>query len=611
MRLQTLTFPKAGICFEPEMFYRLVTIAGHETSPYHFDAQAQRLQIDRGGVVFFDTYYNGISVGKWMKYTHAQSFSLVLELKGAFIVTLLHSKYINGAVVQKSVAAREVQAPEQETVRIDFPPCEPVGALSFKLESLEDGGTLYSGWYASQEESLPTRPVELAINICNYKREAYIYRNMGIVRRYILDDPDCELREHLHIFIADNSSSVDLDKLPKGISRVYPQGDFGGAGGFTRGLMEVLRSREELSLTHIVMMDDDVLLEPESLKRLYAFERLLKDEYHGAFVNGALLRLDFQNIQYTNGGEWDMKKCYVFHRIGANLCTLRDVLINEIEDGTKLGAWWFHCIPLDQVSLENLPYPFFFHMDDVEYDLRNCKRVITMNGIGVWHEPFEYKPGSQLMYYNTRNVLIAHMIHFPEMTKRDAVDFLNQFFVHIWYYRYKDAMLMLRGFEDALRGTKWLVGQNPEQLLEDVLSEGYKKQPLDQLPMRLDYEKYLQSHRGEPAEGKWRRRFRKLTLNGYLLPANHDAVIPMFGLLIRTTYRARNVLNYDPISDRAYVTKKSYRELFRVLKRYFKVKRQLKRQFEAVRADYKENFSSVTNETFWRGYLGIAGEEGK
>ena len=51
-KLQSILFPKPGICFIPEMFYRLVVIPGKEYNPYHFDAQEQRLTIDNGGGVF-------------------------------------------------------------------------------------------------------------------------------------------------------------------------------------------------------------------------------------------------------------------------------------------------------------------------------------------------------------------------------------------------------------------------------------------------------------------------------------------------------------------------------------------------------------------------------
>lgn len=612
MKLQNLVFPKPGICYETEMFFRLEPVVSSSENVYCFNTQQQSLAIDRGGSVFFDTYFNSLSIGKWRKYTTVSKFSLVLELKGSFLIRLHHTKYINGALVQRDLAAEEHTSLDCDEVRLVFPDCEQGGIISFRLDSLKDGGVLYGGYYAAEEYSLPPQPVELALNICNYNRERYIYRNFGIIQKYILDNPSSELRGHLSVFIADNSSTIDAACFPSDRVYVFPQGDFGGAGGFCRGLMEMLQRNCDGRFTHVVMMDDDILLESESLERTYSLLRFIREEYRAAFIGGSLLRLDLQSIQNCHGGEWNIERRYIFHKPNANLCLLKDVICNELEDGAALNAWWFHCMPLSQLSLDNLPYPFFFHMDDVEYDLRNCRQVINMNGIGVWHEPFENKPGSHLHYYNTRNILITHILHFSHVDRKEARRFLSrEFFQHLWIYRYQEAELVLRGLEDALKGPEWLVAQNPEQLLEDVLAQGYKKQPMDSLPIRLDYERYLEAFRGGAPEGKLKKWFRRLSLNGYLLKANHDAIISMYGPLIRTTYRAKRVLNYDPISERGYITEKSYKEFFKVLFHYFKVRRLIDKRFDTARSEYLERFPEMTSAHFWREYLGIGGTDAK
>ena len=605
-KLQSILFPKPGICFIPEMFYRLVVIPGKEYNPYHFDAQEQRLTIDNGGVVFFDTYFNGLSVGKWMKYTTVTKFALALEFKGTFSVSLLHSKYVNGTVVQTVLATEIIFASEQRQMVFSFPECEPLGAISFSVNSFEDGSVLYGGEYIAEVSEKP-REINLALNICNYKREEYIYRNMEIIQKYILSNSENELCRHLSVFVADNSQSVDRLRLPPNCSYVYPQGDFGGAGGFARGLMEILRKKEELGLTHAVMIDDDILLEPDSLERLYSFLRFIKPAYQTAFVGGSLLRMDFQHVQTCNGGEWTTEKSYRFHKVNFDLKNLVDVLKNEIEDGASINAWWFHCIPLSEISPENLPYPFFFHMDDVEYDLRNCKQVIHMNGICVWHEPFEYKPGSHLSYYNTRNIFITHMLHFPEWNRREAGRFLwKEFFPSLLLYRYREAEFVLIGAADSMKGPDWLTAQEPELLLEDILSQGYKKQPLDVLPIRLDYGQYLSAFQSGAPENRWKRLRRRLSMNGYFFKSKGEAIIPMYKPAIRTVYRAKRVLNYDPVTERGFITQKSYKEAFRLLWRYLKVRRLINQRFKKTREEYLAKFPEMTTSAFWYSYLGVA-----
>ena len=39
----------------------------------------------------------------------------------------------------------------------------------------------------------------------------------------------------------------------------------------------------------------------------------------------------------------------------------------------------------------NYPFPCFFRGDDVEFTIRNESKIINLNGLNVWHEPFYKK----------------------------------------------------------------------------------------------------------------------------------------------------------------------------------------------------------------------------
>ena len=79
----------------------------------------------------------------------------------------------------------------------------------------------------------------------------------------------------------------------------------GGAGGFTRDLIEILEHNDIFQITHILLMDDDIVIEPESLVRTFMLLCLLREEYLDAFIGGAMLRLDRQYIQVEAGAVWD------------------------------------------------------------------------------------------------------------------------------------------------------------------------------------------------------------------------------------------------------------------------------------------------------------------
>lgn len=65
-KLQTIVFPKPGVCFDVEMFFRFLPI-GEDKCVYHLNSEKAELGIDQGGTVSFDTYFNSLSVGKWDK----------------------------------------------------------------------------------------------------------------------------------------------------------------------------------------------------------------------------------------------------------------------------------------------------------------------------------------------------------------------------------------------------------------------------------------------------------------------------------------------------------------------------------------------------------------
>lgn len=44
----------------------------------------------------------------------------------------------------------------------------------------------------------------------------------------------------------------------------------------------------------------------------------------------------------------------------------------------------------------------------MEYGIRNALEVITLNGVGVWHEPFTHKVNPAVNYFSDRNMLIVN-----------------------------------------------------------------------------------------------------------------------------------------------------------------------------------------------------------
>ena len=470
------------------------------------------------------TYFNSLSIEKWTKYTVLDNLNLKLELKGEFVISVHQAYKMHNYIKDSVVAEKYVNIDEKASFSISVPLKEKRGLFYFTVKAVSSTGYFFGGAYETEIDEASLPDVRIAVGICTYRREEYIRNNMDILSKAILENSKSPMHGKLEVFISDNSKTLGTG-LDTEYIHVFPNRNLGGAGGFTRSMIEAKKASREKHFTHILMMDDDVRLNPDSLLRTYAMLRLLKSEYCDAFIGGHMLKLDFPSIQSEAADYWDTAS---HHPVKQNYdLTLPDLLIqNEIEDSINYLSWWYCCMPIDVISDNNLPLPVFIKRDDIEYGLRNGKTFIILNGICVWHEPFEYKSASYLEYYYFRNTCIMNSQHRPDFTAKQLISEVKKRVLKLAFtYRFKDAELSLLGVQHYLKGIDWLKAQDAEKLNSEIMKLGYKKLPLNELDYvfsRDTYEKYLTP----PKMSRKQKLIRKCMLNGWLLPANRSIIVP-------------------------------------------------------------------------------------
>ncbi|MBP3891991.1 MAG: glycosyltransferase [Solobacterium sp.] len=599
MKLQNLLLPKVGVCTEASLFYHREEDRDREVQ---FSSENNTLTFVKYAQLFFDSYFNSLSITKWKKYTTVDTFSLTLELSGEFEVFIANSEVINNRVFKKLVSVTRVESEEKKEFTFPIHLYEYKGNINFELKALKDGSVFYGGYYSGEVDEENLNEVNIAINITTFRREPFVKRNIDILRKNIIDNPESELYGHLRVYISDNGQTLPREELNDAHVRIVPNKNVGGAGGFSRGLMEILRHQDEYPATHALMMDDDIVIEPEALIRTYNVLRCRKPEYSELFVGGAMLRIDSQNIQVESGSSWNAGNLHS-NKANVNLTNISEVLNNEIEEYTEFNAWWYCCTPLSVVNMENLPLPIFIRGDDLEYGLRNMKDLFLMNGICVWHEPFEYKYSSFLSYYILRNLLYDNSIHFPNYSK-------GAFIKRLWrnvgreviYYRYKNADLLFRGVEDFYKGVDFLKTTDGEALHKEIMGAGYKAVPMDELGVVYsvaDYNKALK----ERDANTFLRKLRAFTGNGWLYPARKAKVVPMAQLRPYNLYHVKTAINYDPISGKGFITQKSWKEAFRVTGKLISHTFKALFKFDKAKNDFANRYRELTNEEFWNEYL--------
>lgn len=626
MEIQKILFPEVGRCTEKELYFRTEQecSSASEDVPYEqtlfenekkaltavennkkieYLPEEKKIRMQKGAVVSFDTYFNGFSIEKWKKYTVIGEVSVKLVLSGRFRVTLLTKEKIKEDVLTHVVSETVVENEQAGEMEFPYAFADAKGMYTFTLTALEDGSTFSGGSYHATVAEEKVRDVKIGIAICTFKREPFIEKNLRILNEAILNNPGSPLHGHLEVFVADNGQSLDRERLGSDKIHINPNRNLGGAGGFTRDLIEIMTHNDELHVTHALLMDDDIVIEPEALVKTYRILTLLKDEYEDAFIGGAMLRLDKQAIQVESGASWNggwLKS--LKHDLDLRKCD--SCLYNEIEEYTEFNAWWYCCFPMKIVTPENLPMPIFIRGDDLEYGLRNMKTLILMNGICVWHEPFENKYSSFLEYYIMRNQLIDNSFHCQWYGARQLNRaILGHCFREITFYRYKNVDLYLQGIKDFLKGPGWLMEQDGEALHKSVMAAGYRGQELNTLDVPFDYPTFEKSYKY--VDSKLSKIKRLLTLNGLFLRAKGTNVVPMSAARPALFYRKKKVLQYDVTSRKGFVTEKSFkismRCLFSALGLTFAVRFKLKKAQNAWRT---EGLKLRTLE-FWNGFLGL------
>ena len=605
MEIQKILFPQIGRCTEKELYFRLDrTEQGlTEGKNAQYSYEEQTIAFNKRGKLWFDTYFNGLSIEKWTKYTSVENVSLRISISGKFKVVLVNKEKLHGDILEKILCEKIVESDVPQDIVIPYTDGNGRGMYTFGIEALKDNSKFYGGAYLADVDEKDIKNVKIGIGICTFKREAFIEKNIKILNETILQNQQSPLYGHLEVFIADNGKTLDRDKLQSENIHIFPNRNLGGAGGFTRDMIEMMQNNDKYHITHVLLMDDDIVIEPEALVKTYLLLSLIKDAYADAFIGGAMLRIDQQYRQVESGAVWNGGYLDSLKQ-NLDLRSCEACLYNEVEEYTEFNAWWYCCFPISVVRPDNLPLPIFIRGDDLEYGLRNMKKLILMNGICVWHEPFENKYSSFLEYYIMRNLLIDNAFHCQWYGKKQLNKTMFKHCIQeIMFYRYKNVELYLQGIKDFLKGPKWLMEQDGEALHQKVMSSGYKSQNLDELPMGFNYPVY--EHSFQMYNTRKTKLKRNLTFNGLFLPTKGENVVSMAHAKTPQFYRMKRVMQYDASAKKAFITERSFgmsmKCLMKTIGMVFTVSFKLKKAQKA----YREEGLKLRTLEFWKGYLEI------
>ncbi|MCQ2373171.1 MAG: glycosyltransferase [Phascolarctobacterium sp.] len=415
------------------------------------------LALDIGSSADFLTYFNCFSICKWIKYTTIKELNICGEIEGKGQLEIYSIG--KGACI---LAKIDVTGTFEKNLLIEEIKGEIIG-LRFQAETPCVIKTVsYQGDFNEWKD------LKIGVSICTFKREQYVKVTMEKLAEFSKN------HSWLSTLVVDNGST--LEECETDSLRIIHNPNYGGSGGFTRGLLENLKQKTN---DYVLLMDDDIDLETSALEHMYALLCGLKSEYKESFLSGAMLRMQTPCIQHENTAYWGKIRLHSLGQ-GWNLSQQQVLLDNEhISDcDNQYGAWWYCCVPLNRVEKIGLPLPVFVKGDDIEYSLRNERKLIHMNGIGVWHEAFEGKQALWVNYFSDRNMLI--MNHYAKGCNRwtFTVAILGRLFKRSVSLNLKEINVLAQAIKDMCSCLEGITNIAADKKLAEIRSNKYEKNSL-------------------------------------------------------------------------------------------------------------------------------------
>lgn len=366
--------------------------------------------------VSLGTYFNAFPASYWAKWTTVSAVRLRVTTSGSGRIIVYRS---NARGVVQRVDGREVDGTATTEFLIPFVSFLDGGWLWFDLVTDDSRLSLVEAAWLAPEGTPRARVGSATLAITTLNRGAYcsaLLSKLGtdpdalaaLDRVRVVDQGSERLSEHPGFAAAESALGDRLE--------VIVQANLGGSGGFSRGMYEAVR---EGSSDYIILLDDDVEIEPESLRRAVMFA-----DFSAAptIVGGHMLDMyDKSKLHaFAEGIRWRPFMWGPFtpdrHDFGES--NLRQTAWLHRRYDVDYNGWWMSLIPLDIVREIGLSLPVFIKWDDAEYSLRARAAghgTVSLPGAAVWHVSWVDKDDSHdwQAFFHARNRLVAALLHSP------------------------------------------------------------------------------------------------------------------------------------------------------------------------------------------------------
>lgn len=548
----------------------------------------------------FNTWMNLFAAKKYYYYCDLGNVYLDLKIKGQYKLQITGSNR-NFAFDRIDNVILSQDCDGDTCVQIPYP--EKYEGIYFTI--IEDKANpieFYKASYCSDREV--NRDNKLAIVTCTFKREDYINKNIRLFERFIEENP--ELNDKIKLIVVDNGKTLDVNRSNDRV-KIIPNMNAGGAGGFTRGLMDIME--QNVGFTRVLFMDDDVEIFPESFYRTLILSNYLKEEFKDSFINGAMLDLYDKSKFFENLAIQDKLWVRAFHS-SQNLNLNNILKINNIPTSVfeneyeKVDtAWWFHCFDVSCVQKKGLPSPIFFRGDDVEWSWRNYgEHHISMNGICVWHAPFAFRVSKVAdYYYLPRNMFYINSIFTKNFKHTYSQYYIEKFNYLLKSYDYTSLDLLLKSMKDILKGSN-IFRENPEEQFKNV----------NKIAKQVEYrtatnDEIETAQNGYFKSKKWRKKLVKYIDKGFIkIPKflfKKHAIVSEWYPPVEAFALVREVAVVNLFTNKTTIRRYDRKKTLYYKKEFYKLLKQIDSNYDKLHTDYINAHKEFSTFAFWEKYL--------
>jgi GT2 family glycosyltransferase len=576
--LQRITFPAPG-GRTPELYLR---------SPQAI-AWAQpgtALTLAAGDEISSDTYFGAFPLAQWSATCGLADLRLRISLSGA------------GTLRVKSFGIPPATDPVLGEWQLGDGTADI--ELSHLLSGSPPASAIYLVFTATSQTSLheavfetrdaPRRRVDLGLVVTTFRRVDAVTETIHRLRAQIDADRETALGS-LRLIVVDNGEELDSSAFPGTL--IIPNPNLGGAGGFARGLLHLV---DEGTCSHGCFMDDDASTEEECILRTRRLLAYVTDE--NTAISAAMLQSEKDHIVHEQGATfvWKRTSRIISHKHGRDLLKRRDLAEVVRTEPVGYGGWWYFAFPI-RADLK-FPYPMFVRGDDWLFSYLNRFTILTPLGIASWQDGFAGKLSPTEQYLAFKAFLVMEII----IREQDSFAASQPFFLswmqsNLEGYCYDRAQMNIEAIKDVLAGPGFwasnvLLGNRLATLKPLITDEIYREAPAAKLSPPVKRRRGL------------KRRFRKLSQNGHLLPASMVSgtirVDKNHAPAVEAAFRHDTVDYVETVSGKIFRAKQDRPRFFRTRKEARHLIAELTREFPTLRGSYVKSVDEFCTPGWWR-----------